>query len=368
MRLTMYDYIIVGAGFFGAVCAHELKKKGKKVLVIEKREHIAGNAFTENNNGIHVHRYGAHIFHTNNRDVWNYVNKFAEFNSFVNSPIANFEGKLFNLPFNMNTFYQLWGVKTPAEAKEKIDSQKNGFSSETAQNLEEKAISLVGTDIYNTLIKGYTEKQWGRDAKELPAFIINRLPVRLTFDNNYFSDRYQGIPIGGYTKLISNILKGVEVKLNYDYFENKEEVDSLAERVIYTGPIDQYFKYCYGALEYRSLRFENEILENQENYQGVAVVNYTEYGIPYTRIIEHKHFDYVQTPHTVITKEFPVEWTLGSEAYYPVNNDKNMEVFKKYRELAKLELKVIFGGRLAEYKYYDMHQVIASALKTVADL
>ncbi|HBX8025986.1 TPA: UDP-galactopyranose mutase [Klebsiella pneumoniae] len=363
----MYDYLIVGSGFFGAVCAYELNKKGKKVLVIEKRDHIAGNAYTDDQNGIHVHRYGAHIFHTNNREIWDYVNKFAEFNNFINSPIANYKGKLYNLPFNMNTFYQLWGVSTPAEAKEKIESQTNGYCAENANNLEEKAISLVGDDIYNTLIKGYTEKQWGRKAKDLPAFIINRLPVRFTFDNNYFSDRFQGIPIGGYTKLISNMLSGIEVKLNCDYFENKKELDLLADKVIYTGPIDQYFDYCYGPLEYRSLRFESETLE-LSNSQGVAVVNYTEYEIPYTRIIEHKHFDFVETSHTVITKEYPIEWTLGAEAYYPVNNSKNMDIFKKYRELAREESKVIFGGRLAEYKYYDMHQVIASALRTVAEL
>ncbi|EKP1128864.1 UDP-galactopyranose mutase [Klebsiella michiganensis] len=361
----MYDYLIVGTGFFGAVCAHELMNKGKKVLVIEKRNHLGGNAHTENNGGIHVHKYGAHIFHTNNKDVWDYVNQFAEFNNFINSPVALYKGNLYNLPFNMNTFYQLWGVKTPAEARAKINSQKGNISSEEAQNLEEKAISLIGSDIYNTLIKGYTEKQWGRSARQLPAFIINRLPVRFTFDNNYFSDRYQGIPIGGYTKLIQRMFGDVEIKLNTDYFENKKYFDSIAEKVIYTGPIDQFFDYCYGALEYRSLRFEHEVLDN-DNYQGVAVVNYTEFEVPHTRIIEHKHFDPVDVSHTVITKEFPVEWTLGSEAYYPINDKKNMDIFKKYRELAKAEDKIIFGGRLAEYKYYDMHQVIASALKTVS--
>lgn len=362
----MYDYLIVGSGFFGAVCAHELKKKGKKILVIEKREHIAGNAYTENHNGIHVHKYGAHIFHTSNKDIWDYVNQFAEFNNFINSPIATYQGKLYNLPFNMNTFYQLWGVKTPAEAKEKINSQRRG-GAEEATNLEEKAISLVGADIYNILIKGYTEKQWGRKASELPAFIINRLPVRFTFDNNYFSDRYQGIPIGGYTKLIQNMLDGIEVRLNTNYFDNQSYFNSIANKVIYTGPIDQYFDYCYGALDYRSLRFEHEILES-DNYQGVAVVNYTEFDVPYTRIIEHKHFDPVDTHHSVITKEYPVEWTLGAEAYYPINDEKNMTIFKKYRELARNEKDIIFGGRLAEYKYYDMHQVIASAIKTVSSL
>lgn len=363
----MFDYIIVGAGFFGAVSAHELQKRGKKVLVIEKREHIAGNAYTENNNGIHIHKYGAHIFHTNNKIIWDYVNQFAEFNNFINSPIARHGENLYNLPFNMNTFYQLWGVRTPEEARSKIHSQTSGIDPIHAENLEEKAISLVGTDIYNILIKGYTEKQWGRRAQELPAFIINRLPVRFTFDNNYFSDKYQGIPIGGYTKLIENMLDGIEVRLNVDYFENQEHYDSLAEKVIYTGPIDKYFKYCYGALDYRSLSFESEILD-EENHQGVAVVNYTEFDVPYTRIIEHKHFDDNKTTHTVITREYPTEWRLGSEPYYPVNDKKNMDIFNKYRVLAKQENNVIFGGRLAEYKYYDMHQVILSALNMTSSL
>ncbi|XXD09014.1 UDP-galactopyranose mutase [Klebsiella sp. R445] len=363
----MYDYLIVGAGFFGAVCAHELTKKGKRVLVIEKRNHIAGNAYTENCDGINVHKYGAHIFHTNDKTIWNYVNQFSEFNNFINSPMANYKGKLYNLPFNMNTFYQLWGTKTPKEAKDIINTQKGNVSGIEITNLEEKAISLVGSDIYNILIKGYTEKQWGRSALELPSFIINRLPVRFTFDNNYFSDRYQGIPIGGYTKLIEKMLVGVEVRLEVDFFEDKDNYLSLADKVIYTGPIDQYFDYCYGPLEYRSLRFENETLE-EDNYQGVAVVNYTEYDIPFTRIIEHKHFEGSESKHTVITKEYPDEWVVGSEPYYPINNETNMDVFKKYRELSKGEGNVIFGGRLAEYKYYDMHQVIASALKTVSDL
>ncbi|WP_346803784.1 UDP-galactopyranose mutase [Klebsiella pneumoniae] len=363
----MYDYLIVGAGFFGAVCAYELTKKGKRVLVIEKRDHIAGNAFTENCNGINVHKYGAHIFHTNDKKIWDYVNQFAEFNNFVNSPIACYKGNLYNLPFNMNTFYQLWGTKTPAEAKKVISMQTVEMSGKEPNNLEEKAISLVGQDIYEKLIKGYTEKQWGRSAVDLPPFIINRLPVRFTFDNNYFSGRYQGIPIGGYTKLIENMLSGIDVELNVDYFSNKEKYTAMADKVIYTGPIDQYFDYCFGALEYRSLRFENEVLD-EGNYQGVAVVNYTEYDIPYTRIIEHKHFEGIESSHTVITKEYPVEWKLGSEAYYPINNEKNMDVFKKYRALSKNEKGIIFGGRLAEYKYYDMHQVIASALKTVSEL
>lgn len=363
----MYDYLIVGAGFFGAVCAHELTKKGKRVLVIEKRNHIAGNAFTEDCEGINVHKYGAHIFHTNDKNIWNYVNQFSEFNNFINSPMANYKGKLYNLPFNMNTFYQLWGVKTPAEAKKIINAQKGNATDTDISNLEEKAISLVGNDIYNILIKGYTEKQWGRSALELPSFIINRLPVRFTFDNNYFSDRYQGIPVGGYTKLIQKMFEGVEVRLGVDFFNEKEIYSSLADKIIYTGPIDQYFDYCFGALEYRSLRFENEILD-EDNHQGVAVVNYTEYDVPFTRIIEHKHFEGTESKHTVITKEFPAEWKTGSEPYYPINNEANMAVFRKYRELSKKENNVIFGGRLAEYKYYDMHQVIASALKTVSDL
>ncbi|MBA7847936.1 UDP-galactopyranose mutase [Klebsiella sp. RHBSTW-00465] len=363
----MYDYIIVGAGFFGAVCAHELTKKGKRVLVIEKRGHVAGNAYTEDCSGIQVHKYGAHIFHTNDRDVWNYVNQFVEFNNFINSPMAYYKGKLFNLPFNMNTFYQLWGAQTPAQAKKIIDSQRGDIPNVEASNLEEKAISLVGHDIYNILIKGYTEKQWGRSALELPSFIINRLPVRFTFNNNYFSDRFQGIPVGGYTKLIESMLQDVDVKLNVDFFAAKDKYMDLADRIIYTGPIDRYYDYCFGALEYRSLRFETEVL-SEENYQGVAVVNYTEYEVPYTRIIEHKHFDGAESENTVITKEFPAEWSVGGEPYYPINNDKNMDVFRKYRELSKKEKKVLFGGRLAEYKYYDMHQVIASALKLVAGL
>lgn len=363
----MYDYIIVGAGFFGAVCAHELTKKGKRVLVIEKRDHIAGNAYTEDCEGINVHKYGAHIFHTNDQEIWDYVNQFSEFNNFINSPMANYKGKLYNLPFNMNTFYQLWGVKTPAEAKAIINDQKGNVLGNEVSNLEEKAISLVGNDIYKILIKGYTEKQWGRSALDLPSFIINRLPVRFTFNNNYFSDRYQGIPVGGYTKLIENMFEGVEVKLGVDFFNDKEKYLAMAGKIIYTGPIDQYFEYCFGALEYRSLRFESEVLED-ENHQGVAVVNYTEYEVPFTRIIEHKHFEGTESRHTVITKEFPAEWKVGSEPYYPINNDANMMVFRKYRELAKKESNVIFGGRLAEYKYYDMHQVIASALKTVSDL
>ncbi|MFQ2708885.1 UDP-galactopyranose mutase [Aeromonas salmonicida] len=358
-----YDYIIVGAGLFGSVCAHELYKKGKRVLVLEKRDHIGGNVYTEDQEGIQVHKYGAHIFHTNDKDIWDYVNSFVEFNRFTNSPLAMYDGKLYNLPFSMNTFYQLWGTKTPAEAMAKIDEQKAEMAGKEPTNLEEQAISLVGRDIYEKLIKGYTEKQWGRKATELPAFIIRRLPVRFTFDNNYFSDKYQGIPIGGYTKLIEQLLAGIEVKSGVDYLTQRDYYRSLAENIIYTGPIDEYFGYCYGQLEYRSLRFEHERFE-VDNYQGNAVVNYTEAEVPFTRIIEHKHFDSVDTPHTIVTREYPAEWQLGDEPYYPVNDDKNMELFKKYRSLAKSE-NVIFGGRLAEYKYYDMHQVIKSALNFI---
>lgn len=358
-----YDYVIVGAGLFGAVCAHELHKKGKRVLVLEKRSHIGGNVFTEDQDGIQVHKYGAHIFHTNDKDIWDYVNSFVEFNRFTNSPLAMHDGKLYNLPFNMNTFYQLWGVKTPVEAMAKIDEQKAEMAGKEPTNLEEQAISLVGRDIYEKLIKGYTEKQWGRKATELPAFIIRRLPVRFTFDNNYFSDKYQGIPIGGYTKLIEKLLAGIEVKLEVDYLTQREYYRSFSENIIYTGPIDEYFDYCHGQLEYRSLRFEHERID-VDSYQGNAVVNYTEAEVPFTRIIEHKHFDTVDTSHTIVTREYPAEWKLGDEPYYPVNDDKNMLLFKKYRDLAKQE-NIIFGGRLAEYKYYDMHQVIKSALNFV---
>lgn len=363
----MYDYLIIGSGFFGSICAHELHKKGKKVLVIEKRDHIAGNAYTEDNDGINVHKYGAHIFHTNDKFIWDYINQFADFNGFINSPIACYKDEFYNLPFNMNTFYQLWGVKTPAEARAMIASQRREMDGKESTNLEEKAISLVGRDIFQKLIKGYTEKQWGRKASELPPFIINRLPVRFTFDNNYFSDKYQGIPVGGYTKLIENILSGIEVRLGVDYFSQRAYFDKLARNIIYTGPIDQYFDYCYGPLEYRSLKFEH-CTHPQDNFQGVAVVNYTEYDIPFTRIIEHKHFESTESSHTVVTKEYPTEWTEGAEPYYPINDEVNMQLYKSYRSLAKKESNVIFGGRLAEYKYYDMHQVIASALKTVSGL
>ncbi len=362
-----YDYLIVGAGFFGAVCAHELKKIGKRVLVIEKRDHIGGNAFTSDYDGVQVHQYGAHIFHTNDKNIWDYINQFSNFNRFTNSPLAMYKGKLFNLPFNMNTFHQLWGVTTPSEAKKKIAEQREEMDGKEPVNLEEQAISLVGRDMYEVLIKGYTEKQWGCQATELPPFIIKRLPVRFTYDNNYFSDNYQGIPIGGYTKLFEKMLEGIEVLLNTDYLSQKYKFDKIAEKVIYTGPIDAYFEYELGTLDYRSLRFEHEVIP-EENFQGNAVINYTECEVPYTRVIEHKHFDPVTTDHTIVTKEYPCDWSLGDEPYYPVNDESNMKLFKKYLALAKAEKQVIFGGRLAEYKYYDMHQVIRSALNTVKKL
>ena len=358
-----YDYLVVGSGLYGAIFAHEAKKSGKTVLVVDKRPNIAGNVYTEKTEGINVHKYGAHIFHTNNKKVWNYITQFAEFNRFTNSPVANYKGELYSLPFNMYTFNKMWGVVTPEEAKAKIEEQRKEITKEP-ENLEEQAISLVGRDIYEKLIKGYTEKQWGRDCRELPAFIIKRLPVRLTFDNNYFNALYQGIPVGGYTKMVENLLDGIEVRLNTEYLENKEALDALAEKVIYTGPIDAYFGYELGTLEYRSVRFETELLD-QENYQGNAAVNYTDRQTPWTRIIEHKHFEYGTQPKTVISREYPSEWKLGEEPYYPVNNEKNEEVAGKYRELADKEENVIFGGRLGEYRYYDMDKVIAAALKAV---
>lgn len=336
-------------------------------MVIDRRDHIAGNAYTENNGSIQVHKYGAHIFHTNDKDIWNYVNSFAEFNRFTNSPLASYGDKLYNLPFNMNTFYQLWGVKTPAEALAIINEQRKVLGDKTPSNLEEKAISLVGFDIYEKLIKGYTEKQWGRKATDLPSFIINRLPVRFTFDNNYFSDLYQGIPIGGYTKMVEKMLDGIETRLGVDFLKNRDSFRKIADKIIYTGPIDEFYDYCFGMLEYRSLRFENEVI-NSNNYQGNAVINYTESHVPYTRIIEHKHFDPIETNHTVITREYPCEWKKGDEPYYPVNDDLNMELFKKYKQLANSENNIIFGGRLGEYKYYDMHQVIKSALNLMVKL
>ena len=362
-----YDYLVVGAGLFGAVFAHEAVKAGKTVLVVDKRPHIAGNVYTEDVEGIHVHKYGAHIFHTNNRTVWNYVNQFAEFNRFTNSPVANYHGELYSLPFNMYTFNKMWGVVTPEEAAAKIEGQRKAAGITNPKNLEEQAISLVGTDIYEKLIKGYTEKQWGRPCTELPAFIIKRLPVRLTFDNNYFNALYQGIPVGGYTNIVANMLKGIEVKLNCDYLESKEELDKLADKVVYTGPIDAYFNYNLGPLEYRSVRFETEVLD-KPNFQGNAAVNYTDRETPWTRIIEHKWFEFGKDaegnnlPKTVISREYSSEWKVGDEPYYPVNDEKNSELYKKYKALADKESKIIFGGRLGEYKYYDMDAVIASAL------
>ena len=362
-----YNYLVVGAGLYGAVFAHEAKKAGKSVLVIDKRPNIAGNVFTEDVEGIHVHKYGAHIFHTNNKKVWNYITQFAEFNRFTNSPVANYHGELYSLPFNMYTFNKMWGVVTPEEAAAKIEEQKKEAGITEPKNLEEQAISLVGRDIFEKLIKGYTEKQWGRDCKDLPAFIIKRLPVRLTFDNNYFNALYQGIPVGGYTQMIANMLDGVEVRLGEDYLEKKAEYDVLADKVIYTGPIDAYFGYSMGYLEYRSVRFETELLD-KPNFQGNAAVNYTDRETPWTRIIEHKWFEFGKDadgndlPKTVISREYSSEWKPGDEPYYPVNDEKNSALYAKYRELAQAEDHVVFGGRLGEYKYYDMDAVIASAL------
>ena len=365
--MSHYDYLIVGAGLYGAVCAREAVKAGKKVLVIDKRPHIAGNVHTEQIEGIHVHVYGAHIFHTNNRTVWDYVNQFAEFNRFTNSPVANYKGELYSLPFNMYTFNKMWGVVTPAEAEARIEEQKREAGITEPKNLEEQAISLVGTDIYEKLIKGYTEKQWGRPCRDLPAFIIKRLPVRLTFDNNYFNALYQGIPMGGYTKMVENMLDGIEVRLNVDYFEHKDELDALADKVIYTGPIDAYFGYQLGNLEYRSVRFETEVLDIP-NFQGNAAVNYTDRETPWTRIIEHKWFEFGNQPKTVISREYSSEWKPGDEPYYPVNDERNGALYQAYKRLADAEEKVIFGGRLGEYKYYDMDAVIASALEKCSEL
>ena len=364
----MYDYLIVGAGLYGAVCASELTKKGYKCLVIDKRDHIAGNIYTKEIEGINVHEYGAHIFHTHEKWVWDYVNQFAEFNNYINQPVARYKQELYNLPFNMNTFTKLWNdVFTPEDAKNRIEEEKKLYNVSDPKNLEEQAINLVGPTIYEKLIKGYTAKQWGRPCTELPPFIIKRLPVRFTFDNNYFNDRYQGIPVGGYTKIIEKMLKGSDVKLNYDFFKNKEELLAQAKNIIYTGPIDEYFDYCFGPLEYRTVRFEIEILD-KSNYQGNAVVNYTEYEVPYTRIIEHKHFEFDTTsPKTVISKEYSTTWHPGDEPYYPVNNDKNNELYLKYKKLAD-ESSVYFGGRLGGYKYYDMDDIIMEALKFVNNL
>ena len=364
--MKKYDYLIVGSGLFGSIFAYEANKKGKKCLVIDKRDHIGGNIYCEDIEDINVHKYGAHIFHTNNKEVWDYVNSFAEFNRYTNCPVANYKGELYNLPFNMNTFYQLWKVKTPQEAISKIEEQVKEANIEEPQNLEEQAIKLVGKDIYEKLIKGYTEKQWGKKATELPSFIIKRLPVRLTFDNNYFNDKYQGIPVGGYNKIIEKMLENVEVRLNTDFFKNREELENIADKIVFTGMIDEFYDYKFGTLEYRSLRFEHEVLE-EENHQGNAVVNYTEYEVPYTRIIEHKHFEYGTQPKTVITREYPATWNKGDEPYYPINNDENNKLYAKYKELADKEDRVIFGGRLAQYKYYDMHHVIEQALNCVKE-
>ena len=365
--MKKYDYLIVGAGLFGAVFAHEMTKAGKKCLVIDKRPHLGGNVYCEQVEGINVHKYGAHIFHTNNKEVWEYVTKFAEFNRFTNSPVANYKGELYSLPFNMYTFNKMWNVITPQEAAAKIEEQRKEAGITEPQNLEEQAISLVGKDIYEKLIKGYTEKQWGRDCKDLPSFIIKRLPVRLTFDNNYFNALYQGIPVGGYTKMVANMLDGIEVRLNTDYLENKDELDKLAEKVVYTGAIDAYFDYKLGALEYRSVRFDTEVLDTP-NFQGNAAVNYTDRETPWTRIIEHKWFEFGKDdegndiPKTVISREYSSEWKVGDEPYYPVNDEKNGKLYQEYKKLAEDEKNVIFGGRLGEYKYYDMDAVIASAL------
>ena len=364
--MSKYDYLVVGSGLYGAIFAHEANKRGKKVLVIDKRPNIAGNIYTEEVEGINVHKYGAHIFHTNNKEVWQYITQFAEFNRFTNSPVANYKGELYSLPFNMYTFNKMWGVVTPEEAAAKIEEQRQEIKGEP-KNLEEQAISLVGRDIYEKLIKGYTEKQWGRPCTELPSFIIKRLPVRLTFDNNYFNALYQGIPMGGYTKMVENMLEGIEVRLNTDYLENKEELDSLADKVVYTGPIDAYFNYKLGTLEYRSVRFETEVLD-KPNFQGNAAVNYTDAETPWTRIIEHKWFEFGTQPKTVISREYSSEWKLGDEPYYPVNDEKNGALYAEYKKLGEAETKVIFGGRLGEYKYYDMDAVIAGALAKVKEV
>lgn len=372
--MKKYNYLIVGSGLFGSIFAYEANKRGKKCLVIDKREHIGGNIYTEKIEGINVHKYGAHIFHTSNKEIWNYINQFAEFNRYTNSPIARYKDELYNMPFNMNTFNKLWGVVTPTEAKKKIEEEKREAGIVEPKNLEEQAISLVGRTIYEKLVKGYTEKQWGQKATELPSFIIKRLPVRFIYDNNYFNDIYQGIPIGGYTSIIEKMLKGIDIKLNCDFFDNREELENIAEKIVFTGPIDKFYNYKYGELEYRSLRFETDILD-EENYQGNAVVNFTEYEVPYTRIIEHKHFEFgaslgnlaegIAKEKTIITKEYPDMWKQGKEPYYPINNDKNNNLYTKYFELSKKDKNVIFGGRLGLYKYFDMDKVIEVALKCV---
>ena len=359
-----YDYLIVGAGLFGAVFAYEATKKGKKCLVIDKRDHIAGNIYTKETENINVHQYGAHIFHTSDRKIWDYVNSFADFNNYINSPVAVYKDELYNLPFNMNTFSKMWNIKTPSEAKAIIEKQIEELNITEPQNLEEQALSLVGTDVYEKLIKGYTEKQWGRNCKELPAFIIKRLPLRFTYDNNYFNDRYQGIPIGGYTKIVEKMLEGSDVLLDTDYFEFIKDNEGIADKVLFTGMIDEYYDFCYGHLEYRTVRFETEVLDC-DNYQGNAVVNYTDREVPYTRIIEHKHFEFGKQEKTIISREYSTEWEPGMEPYYPVNNERNNDLFEKYKALADKEEKVIFGGRLGNYKYYDMDKVIIAALEAV---
>ncbi len=360
----MYDYLVVGAGLYGSIYAHEMTKLGKKCLVIDKRPHIGGNCYTERIEGVNVHKYGAHIFHTDNKEVWDYVNNLVPFNRFTNSPMANYYGELYNLPFNMNTFNKLWGVTTPAQAQAKIEEQKAILNGKTPENLEEQAISLVGTDIYEKLIKNYTEKQWGRKCTDLPPFIIKRLPVRFTFDNNYFKDKYQGIPEGGYTKIFEKLLKGIDVQVGVDFLKDRVKFESMAERIVYTGPLDEFYDFKYGVLEYRSLTFETETLD-QQNFQGNAVVNYNDAETQYTRIIEHKHFEFGEQEKTVVTREYPNEWKLGDERYYPVNDEKNNKLYSLYLADSKKEIKYVFGGRLADYKYYDMHHVIAAVLTDI---
>lgn len=363
-KMLKYDYLVVGAGLFGSIFAYEMTKKGKKCLVIDKRSHIGGNIYTRNIAGINVHEYGAHIFHTSNKAVWDYINNFAEFNNFINSPVAVYKDELYNLPFNMNTFSKMWNIKTPKEVREIIDRQIKDSGISEPKNLEEQAISLVGKDIYEKLVKGYTEKQWGRACSCLPAFIIKRLPVRYTYDNNYFNDKYQGIPVGGYTKIIERLLEGTEVRLNTDFFKCREELSNIADKILFTGQIDKFYDYCFGKLDYRSLKFETEVID-MENYQGNAVINYTEAEIPYTRIIEHKHFEFGNQEKTVITREYPLEWSDGAEPYYPVNDEKNSVLYSKYKKLADKEENIIFGGRLGTYKYYDMDKIVESALELV---
>ena len=367
MKKMRYDYLIVGAGLFGAVFAHEMKKAGKTCLVIEKRDHIAGNVYTKEVNQIQVHKYGAHIFHTSNEEVWNYINQFASFNHYINSPVARYGDELYNLPFNMNTFYAMWGVKTPQEAKRIIEKQKKEANIKEPKNLEEQAISLVGTDVYEKLINGYTMKQWGKECKELPSFIIKRLPLRFTFDNNYFNDRFQGIPVGGYTQIVEKMLEGITVLTNTEYKRFVAKTEDTFDKTVYTGAIDEFFDYCLGELEYRSLRFEEELIVDCENFQGNAVVNYTEGGIPYTRIIEHKHFEFGNQKDTVITKEYPDTWQKGKDSYYPINDEKNTTLYEAYKRLAQERKDLIFGGRLGQYKYYDMDKVVEAALQCVKE-